>query len=608
MKKTNVLTQGRKRKGDQAAIDGRLEEARQIFEAVCRTDPLDVEAWVKLSLVHKRMGDHAAAESCARRAVTLRPDVSFAHHALGAALHAKGQLVEAMTSYRRAIKLQPKFVDSHYLLGNALQETGALHEAIASYRQALALQPDMPEALGDLGGALLVQGEMEEAERLLECALALQPANPVALSNFGHLRRLQGRFDAALEAFRRASQLAPASVAVIGALAGMLEKAGQTQDAWQMLARGLALAPDDPALNLVAAQLERRDKQLSQAVERLESLCRRALGKELESECRLLLGQIYDQMGEAGQAFPQIVAGKQLKAELTLKSEEDRHRYLARIAALSTLATNTLVLDNERIAPDSETPAFLIGFPRSGTTLLEQVLDSHPSIQSLEERGAVVQMANAFFAMAGQRNDPLLSLRAEEIQQLRKTYFAEVARHIERRTGTLLVDKLPLNIVYVPLIWRVFPQARFILAIRHPCDVCLSCLMQNFAANESMASFFTLEDTVATYVAVMGAWQKYVRQLPLNYHRIRYEDLISNFEPVVAGTLAFLNLPWDEAVLRHTEHAARKTVINTPSYHQVTQPIYQTAKYRWERYREFLAPYLPTLQQFIEYFEYEMSN
>jgi hypothetical protein len=179
-----------------------------------------------------------------------------------------------------------------------------------------------------------------------------------------------------------------------------------------------------------------------------------------------------------------------------------------------------------------------------------------------------------------------------------------VANHIELQAGRLLVDKLPLNLAVVPIILRIFPGAKFILAIRHPCDTTLSCLMQNFAANEAMACFYTLEDAVNTYVTVMTQWQKFVNTIPVNYHRIRYEDLIVDLEGCCRGLLAFLGLDWNPSVLNHVEHAKSRPAINTPSYHQVTQPIYSHARYRWRRYEREFAEQLPKLKPFIDCFGY----
>jgi hypothetical protein len=253
---------------------------------------------------------------------------------------------------------------------------------------------------------------------------------------------------------------------------------------------------------------------------------------------------------------------------------------------------------------DEQAPIFMIGFPRSGTTLLEQILGSHPDLQTLEEKDTVATMLKSFLAMAGDSEHALAELDQTQILRLRKEYFDRAAHHISLRPGALLVDKMPLNTAYVPLLWRVFPHAKFILSIRHPCDVCLSCFMQNFAINEGMVGFFTLEDTSQIYSLVMGAWRKYAQELPLNYWQIRYEDLIEDVEGQAHQLLDFIGVPWNDAVLSHTEYAQQRTNIRTPSYHQVTQPIYQRAKYRWKRYEKEFAPVIEVLQPFIEQFGY----
>ncbi len=258
----------------------------------------------------------------------------------------------------------------------------------------------------------------------------------------------------------------------------------------------------------------------------------------------------------------------------------------------------------DKAASEDDAPVFLVGFPRSGTTLLEQILDCHPALQALEEMPAAAAMEQVFLGWVGDRVEAIADLEPLQISELRQAYFAETARHLERRPGTTLVDKLPLNLIRVPLIWRVFPNARFILALRHPCDVCLSCFMQSFAANEAMSSFYTLENTVRTYAEVMGLWQDYTRALPLRYHAIRYEDMVTDFEKETRALLDFLGVGWNEAVLNHTEHARQRSNINTPSYHQVTQPIYLHAKYRWRRYAREFEPMMPILRPFMERFGY----
>lgn len=377
-------------------------------------------------------------------------------------------------------------------------------------------------------------------------------------------------------------------------------------EARQLVERALKLLPLDPATNLVAAQLARRERRFQDAVDLLESVRSQRLRPDTECDVELALGQLYDQLDDADRAFPLIVSAKAKKAKLSPFREAGRDRFLARVSRMSELATPALASCGMRDAAgpsDYSAPVFLIGFPRSGTTLLEQILGSHPDIEAMEEKGAVAALVDAFLADAGD-DAALEKLDEERLSRLRKTYFDEAGRYVDTSSKALIFDKLPLNIIYVPLIWRVFPSAKFILAIRHPCDAALSCLMQNFAANDAMDSFLSLEDTVHTYAAVMGAWKRYADLLPLDCHRIRYEDLIADMEGEVRRLLTFLGVEWDDAVLDYRARASQRTAINTPSYHQVVQPIYQHARYRWKRYERQIGQKMAIMAPLIRYFGY----
>lgn len=164
------------------------------------------------------------------------------------------------------------------------------------------------------------------------------------------------------------------------------------------------------------------------------------------------------------------------------------------------------------------------------------------------------------------------------------------------------------NGLWLPLIARVFPGARVILALRHPCDACLSCTMQNFATNAAMASFHTLDHAAQTYAAVMGLLDTWVADFPRAVHRIRYEDLVADLEAEARRLLAYLGVGWNPAVLEPARRARARRIINTPSYHQVVRPIYRSALARWERYGEAFAPLLPRLAPFIRGYGYAPAS
>lgn len=605
MAKKNILTQGKKARADTLSRANRLEEAETLYAGVCRIDPLDVEAWVKLGATQRRLGRCTEAEASARRAVLLAPNQPFAHHTLGAALQCQGKLEDAVACYRQAIRLNPDYADPHYLLGNALMQTGHLRDAETSLRRSLELRPALFEAQSDLGALLITLNRLDEAEHFLHRARDQRPGNTELLANLGALKEKLGDTEAALECYRQALMLAPDSPDVLAKQAELLERLGHLEEAKASVMHGLALAPAHPLLNLVAARVDRREGRLAEGAARLECMLGHSMPQETRSEVLLLLGQLHDQMGNTEQVMLHLTEGKRMVALATDPEGGGRVRFLTRIDRTRGWVDKGMPEPNEKDYPPSDdTPIFLIGFPRSGTTLLEQVLDSHPALQALEEKPMVTAMEQVFVEMTGGGGGALHALRGDQILELRRIYFQEAARHLVRRPGSRLVDKLPLNIVSTPLIWRVFPEARFILALRHPCDVVLSCMMQSFAHNDAMAGFVSLESIAEIYARVMDAWRETTKHLPLHWQHIRYEELIVNFEPEARKLLDFIGTDWSDAVLDHTRHAQQRLAIKTPSYHQVTQPIYQHAKYRWKRYEKDFAPLMASLRPFIDDFGY----
>ena len=604
MVKKNVLTQGKKANADRLALEGRLEEAQALYASVNKADPTDVEALVKQCVTLRRLGRYDEAERCGKRAVLLAPKLAFAQHGLAAVLQCQGRVTEAIAGYRLAIQLKPDFADAHYLLGNALLAVGQYVEAVPSLRRAIELRGNFFEALSDLGAALLALGRVDEAPEILERALALRPNSAEVLSNLANLAEMGGKPEDALALYRRALELNPDTVDVMGKLAEFLERTGHTDDAAAMAARGLKISPMHPLLNLASARLERREGKYAAAAQRLEALLANG-AQDANGEVHLLLGQLHDRLEQSDKVLPCLMAGKQRAAQATDPEGRAAARFLQKIDAyhgrFGPASRGAEIVDAGVVG---QSPVFLIGFPRSGTTLLEQVLDSHPRLQTLEEKPMMAAVEQALQAIVGSDTNAPVTLDDGQVARLRAVYWEEARKHIELRPGALLVDKLPLNIIRVPLIWRVFPEARFILALRHPCDVTLSCLMQNFGVNDAMAGFVSLEGIAQIYAKVMGGWLENAGRLPLHWQRIRYEDLITNFEAETRALLEFLGVGWDDAVLEHTRHAQQRGIINTPSYHQVTQPIYQHARYRWKRYAKDFEPLLPVLQPFIEAFGY----
>jgi tetratricopeptide (TPR) repeat protein len=562
-------------------VQSRIDEARGLLEQgnlvsahfavkkVLRKEPDNVTARMIQAEILQRSGRFGEAMHWYQKALEVQPDNAVALNNLGGVLQAQGRLDEAVACYREAISARADFAEAHYNLGNALKEQGQLDEAVASYRQAISIKPGFAEAVHNLAHTQQEQGRMEEAVAAYQEAISIDPGFAEAYNNVGLLFEKMNDLARAEEYIGKALDISPSAANIKYAQSVILRRKGQIDDAIRLL----------------------------ESID-LEHVRDRIAAKNIHFE----LGRLYDRREDSAKAFHHISHGNRLHAEGYGSAVSRKDEFLSDIDAIERALTRDWV----RSWPDvpqaqAATPAFIVGFPRSGTTLLDQILDSHPALQVMEEKEAIGEVVQS---ISGEYPRSLASLREPAVQQLRELYFDAVDGYITREPDTLLVDKFPLNIRHIPLITRLFPGAGIILAMRHPCDVVLSNFMQNYKINNAMANFFTIGDSALAYTRVMGLWQKSISLLPVNYHTVKYESLVADFDNEVARLLRFLGVEWDDAVLEYDRHARNRGTIRTPSYQSVTEPIYQRAKYRWKRYEDQLEPVMGELEPFIEAFGY----
>ncbi|WPZ35470.1 sulfotransferase [Thalassobaculum sp. OXR-137] len=482
--------------------------------------------------------------------------------------------------------------------GTALRRLGRFEEAADKLGRAIDRGAGSEAVVGLAG----LYGQLDQHDRavdLLSAHLGRRPLDSVLLRQLAATERAAGDGGRARKAADRALLVAPGQASALVLLAEFAENAADLDGAERWARRALATAPDTAAAALVLASVARRRGDPAGSLSIVEAGIDRcpAAMRHLFLFERARSLETARRTDEAFAAFAEANA----RQVATARPQRDPGRALAQLEALAELHRAGPPVGEGDAGSDL---LFVVGFPRSGTTLIDQVLDAHSRIEVVEERPLVAAMIADLTLSAHRYPVDLPALKEPEIEELRRHYRVRLARHTRRTDTRYTVDKMPLNMAHVALIRRVFPGARFILALRHPCDVVLSCFMQNFVLNDWMAAFSSLDGAAALYRATFTAWESYCRAVETPALAVRYEDVVADLEREARRITDFLDLPFEPGMLAFHDHARSRGVLATPSAAQVTQPIYRTALARWRRYDSVMAPIAQALSAEIERYGY----
>ena len=483
-------------------------------------------------------------------------------------MHA-GDNVGALPLLLRARELAPGHVDLLNALGECLSRLGRPREAVEAFGAAIAVTPD---ARLHFGRALALEdlSELDAARADFERALALDPAHAEA----------QARL--ALLAVQR----------------------GDAKTARALATRALAINPRSATARIAAASAALEQKDLVEAEQQIVAMMQdRDLGPVNRAFGHSLAGDILDAQGKTAEAFNAYTASKSALrafyapaagASENVRSREQRLAEYFRRADASQW--------RGALKPGERTHVFLVGFPRSGTTLLEQVLASHPDVAAMAERPCLMDSASEFFSSdAGL--DRLAALPDAELEKWRAAYWRRVTETEGAPSKPVFVDKMPLNAVFLPLIAKLFPDAKILFALRDPRDAVLSCFRRRFAINAGMYEFTALDSAAAYYAAVMDLMQVYSEKLALDMTEARHESLIADFEGEARRLCKFLGLEFDESMGAFAQRAKTRN-IDTPSGAQVARGLSEAGLAQWRRYQPQLQPVLPVLAPYVARFGY----
>jgi len=481
-----------------------------------------------------------------------------------------------------------------------LQE-GRFGAAIPLLRQLFERDPNDAKAQYALGAALARSGNAAEGLACLQRAVARNHRDPAMRTELGHAFFRLDRFREALGEADEAVALGDDSIHPRMLRVIALERLREFDQAQEAVDRVLQLSPGHADAVIIQARLRRRTEDPTPSIELLRWIVTDTDSEEIRYRALHELGMVLDHVGQYDEAFDAFVASGRAR---TLTHEVRRYSldvFPALIAAYAQAIerwSSIPAIDPSVLGQSTPAPAFLVGFPRSGTTLAEQVLAAHPQIITMEERPAVAMVRQALLAGAGTPAalaDKLATLTLDQAVALRKRYWELAGSFGAKPSSTgLVLDKLPLNIVELPLIARIFPESRILIALRDPRDVCLSCFMQDFRLNEAMVHFLDWTRTASLYASVMRLWLGVRNAIGNPWHEFRYEDVVADFETSTREVLGFLGLPWDERVLRFDALAATRE-IRTPSFQAVATAITSAAVGRWHNYPNAIERIMPIL-------------
>jgi tetratricopeptide (TPR) repeat protein len=609
---------------------GNLQQAEVHYRQILQIDPQHADALHMIGLLAHQVGRNDVAVDYIQHALRLRPDSPAAHNNLGIALRNQGRLDEAIAAYHQAVRLKPDFADAYYNLGNALKDQGNLDEAIASYQQSLRLKPNYAEAFNNLGSALRDQGKLEEALACAQHVVNFRPNSADAHNNLGNALRDLGKFDEAITSHQQALRLKPDFAEAYNNLGNALKDQGKLDEAITSYQHALRLRPNAAGAHnnlgntltdqgkveeAVASYREalRLKPDFADALGQLASLLRgqlpdvdRAILEQRLAEpdlndtdrVKLLFGlaEVCDAKGEYPQAAAVLRQANALSLSLRRQKGQayDPNENARFVDNLMTAFTPAFFERVRSFGLDTERPMFIVGLPRSGTTLTEQILAAHSHVYGA---GELTLARDDFLSLGTKATNEcafadLPELSGDAFHRLAERHLSQLATM--NGTAARVVDKMPDNYFYLGLLAALFPNAKFIHCRRDLRDVAVSCWMTNFSHFNWAHDPESIVARFREYQRLMAHWRTV---LPIAVLEVRYEETVADLPGQARRLVEWCGLTWEPACLKFNEsHKA----IRTASKLQVREPVYTRSVARWRNYERELSELFAALKPLLD--------
>jgi tetratricopeptide (TPR) repeat protein len=552
---------------------GRLKEAEVSYREAIALKPDYAGAHNNLGSTLQELGRLKEAEVSYRQAIALKPDLVEAHYNLGNTLKELGRLNEAEVSYRQAIELKPDLVDAHYNLSNTLKELGRLNEAEVSYRQAIELKPDLVDAHYNLGVTLKELGRLEEAEVSYRQAIALKPDYAEAHYNLGNTLQELGRLNEAEVSYRQAIVLKPDLAEAHNNLGNTLQELGRLKKAEVSLRQAIALKSDYAEAHRNLTSIKKFDAQDEQYSKMQELYLNKNISEEQRCHINFGLAKACEDLGNFEQAYTHYSEGNVLRKKLL------NYNINQDVELFRQIKFTYPRIEQNSLAPDklskSLIPIFIVGMPRSGTTLVEQIISSHSKVTGAGELNFAAQFGTAIATgFTEANNEFLLDFRHKYLNKLKNV-----------SNGNLIVtDKMPQNFLYIGLLAAAFPEAKIVHVKRNPAAVCWANYKKYFVS-KSIGYCYAIDDVISyhkLYESLMVFW---TNTLTNRIYKLDYEQLTVNQESVTRQLIDYLDLDWDEKCLSPQNNTKSVT---TASNVQIRKKVYRGSSEQWKKYQPFL--------------------
>lgn len=488
-----------------------------------------------------------------KKVIVLQPDRYEIYLRLGLASSSLGNLKEAIDYFEKGASINSNSSPIYCNLGNIYAELGDKTLALKNYFRAIEIDPKSFNANYNLGSYYFKIDDIKNAEKYLNLAVNITPNHIYPYNSLFLLYDRSNNYKK---------------------LEGILKKAKN-------------FFPENSIIKFFEGIVEYKNKNFKTAVDIFSkvNLDKRDLSRNaLKTN---YLAKSYDSLGMYQEAYKFFEISNKISEELPQNNSNKKtfmDSILKRINYFSNITNKKMQKKIDK--SHNSDPVFLIGFPRSGTTLLDTILRTHNLIDVIEEKPIVDKLLKEIEKNTGSSFSNLDKIEELEIKNLKDLYNKERQNYVKFDKDKIYIDKFPLNIVYLAEINKIFPNARYILAVRNPRDSVLSCFMQSFTPNDAMSNMFNINDASNLYDKTMELFKIYERRLDLKLHVVKYEDVINNFEPTIKNLLKFLQVEWTDNLSEFYKTAENKRIISTPSYDQVNKPLYSQSIGRWKNYED----------------------